>query len=38
MEAHLGDVELCEVLIAAVRVLPAGPVPVHQVVLLPEER
>lgn len=35
---HLRDVELGEVLVAAVRVLAAGPVTVHEVVLLPEER
>lgn len=34
---HLRDVELSEVLVAAVRVLAAGPVTVHKVVLLPEE-
>lgn len=35
---HLWDVELGEVLVAAVRVLAARPVAVHEVVLLPEQR
>lgn len=34
---HLRDVELSEVLVAAVRVLAASPVTIHKVVLLPEE-